>query len=70
MPLPNRPQTVPPIPSKPWFWASEVAGYLCVSDRTVRRWITRGTLKPILTHRPYKIPRQEVLRHVHTFSEA
>lgn len=46
--------------TKAWYWPSEVAVLCCVSRMTVYRWIERGTVTPILTIRPYKIPREEV----------
>lgn len=45
---------------KPWYWPSEVAVICHVSKMTVYRWIERGTVTPILSIRPFKIPREEI----------
>lgn len=47
---------------RPWYWPSEVATICQVSKMTVYRWIERGTMRPILTIRPLKIPREEILK--------
>lgn len=43
-----------------WYWPSEVAKICQVSRATVYRWIEQGVLIPILTIRPFKIPRKEI----------
>ena len=53
-----------PLPNKPWFWVSEAADYLCVTDRTVRRWITDGRIITILNGPPYRISHEELTRHL------
>lgn len=52
---------------RPWYWASEVAVICQVSQMTVYRWIERGTVIPILRVRPFKIPREEILKILSQF---
>lgn len=47
---------------RPWYWPSEVATICQVSRPTVYRWIERGTIRTILAIRPFKVPREEILK--------
>lgn len=52
---------------RPWYWPREVAVICQVSQMTVYRWIERGTVIPILRVRPFKIPREEILKILSQF---
>lgn len=58
------------MPTRTWYWPSEVADMLHVSKTTVYKWIESGKIQPLLTCRPFKIPAQEVekLRNPHLLS--
>lgn len=50
------------LPNKPLFWVSEAAHYLGVSYMTVYRRIEAGIIPTHLKGKPYKIPREALVK--------
>jgi len=50
------------LPSRPLLRLDEVAEYLDVTPRTVRRWISKGHLKAEKLSRCIRVTRQSVLK--------
>ena len=49
-----------PPPEASDFSTRETAGYLRVSEKTVRRWTKTGKLSPYCTAGGYRYPREDV----------
>jgi excisionase family DNA binding protein len=52
------------VPNKPLFFVSEAAVLLGISAMSVYRMIERGDLETHLRHKPYRIPRAALVKHL------